>query len=1181
MSNCTKIRLREVPETIPSDWLDSSGCLYFDLLDGERLQTKTCEQLNSNNEIEFDRSVGVTLAATDRNQEIIDCFIASENIGQKYELIPVDLIEDDCIESDKVLRIERCTADGIEITLELDENHWAKLMQDCCLGDLDLGTYTHQCLSDAMANNSPVYNGTDSTYISIEDYGEMVRCGTAIQVLPNGNRTRCLRISGSYHRPKIFTEAIMEALMCKIGYEFDAPIRNTEKWNRLSEYQIRSDFGQDQASLDSITVELSNDPYPSASWGLGTVYEDFTSAEGNNHNTIEFFTDNDPAGLWDSRGRLCNAAGCYNIRAAVTMRLSTFDNDHPDLPSDVKVCLVRYKKHNRPPGYEKIIRFGGNGEEILAEANYTNDTGSEEFLQLSADNVTVYPHDDIRLVWKVGEFIENFNFIFMSLTSAFLNFIPTRKYLQVGETYDVAKDLIGCTDRNALDWFKAHAHMQNWKLNTNQGRRTVEGKSPYSLSWCQDNTDGFINEESALDWKDKVIQKTKVIDRPEDDEPRFCEISFKKSTDCYVESLDLENELYSKTIDRGAQFDNSETKTLDNGYFEPTANGQISLVDTGRNIYNDNFDYFDIINADYVPFATGEEFVAFNTLCLPKICGEDGNLDTQKDTWIICPRIGYNYGNVLHGDLPVSDGNITYERICLLISDCEEFDTQLIPTWSQLPCEVGQHNDLVTAPTLDLQNNLLFADISDQNGNLVPTLFTNYERWLFEQVNEAQYNFEVNLSPFDFDCIDFKTCVELLVDGKPITMRIGQVNDFNRCGEGLTSIDFKPLTQEVFCPYVAPDNNVTCFNRPALFCQRDGDCYTLSLGGVNNAVITSVNFFIEQNGSTSQIPNTGPLTAEVCGQTDVFCVYAEVTYSDIDGEPCEDQTTTKKTINPCIVSPPVLTCTGLYQGNDYCIKADISAPGQPYTVVSFTANGQPYAEGDLICGVDENTTILFEATIDYDNDSCPPIDVTLECAAPIPAQDCSLNIAEIICNPQPSGCLLPQLVGTYTSPPIGFLIWYVCQTDVPTAETLGCQWDFKSEICCPEGERVFIRGAVLFKDCPNLCVDWVECEVACPPCEAVIECTGCIAEITDDCGRTWEWYDLPALANENNPPTLDVTAVMSQGVNIGSGQTTTLADDRDNWYAAVGNIGGFCEVVLFYYHDAPQTGDVINTPIDV
>lgn len=1138
---CTRIRLRELPSNIAQCWVDDDGCVYFDLAAGYYLeQDKVNEKITNINEIEFSRTITAALQYTDKNAAILECFLDPNTVGQQYEEIPIDIIEGGCVTGQKHMLINGCNYQGINATILLDKNHWARKMSELSICDIkDLGQYTHQCPDIPNEVDPHIYNGSNPTWNILVDYGELGYRGYYDSI----SKKFICKLCHSDFRPWFNVEHIMEKLWCTIGYKFESPTRDTEKWNRLWDYLLKCDFGTgDEARCLDAVIQSSE---------FALTQPQFYLQNGHDAERCLFMTDviADTKGSWQNN-RYCNN-GCVDIKGKLNLSVDE------DMDDDNEIIIRIRKRAKGDPENTGTILWT---QRIASGGDYLDEQGFDFDIQ----DVSITDCQELCITMEStkhgGDVKANVRY-----PNSYIEFIGKRLYFEEGKTYEIA-DLLKC-NINAYDWFKSKAQAFGWNFDTNEGLNTVFAASPYPTK----DVDGTQVEPfytgETIDWTSKVIEKTKDVQAPSADTERYCKVSWKKSSDCYIDELDLSEELFSHTFDRGARINNNKTKSLENILIEPTAQ---TLKGGSRKTYTVNAN-----NDFYITYIS-------LPLCIPKMCGTDGAVgDNEKMSWCFgdCVRMLLGFGNVVHGIPNVGGLLNSQDTLHSCIDLCGE-ETPLVPTAGMfMDCPIGDESGNPTpaniyAPT---DCNLVFNEVVNSDGDPLPNLFNQYlAKVIAEDIDEANMNYLVDLDTNDFDCYNFRQCVTINLNGKPVTVRVAEILGFRRCLDELTPVTFKPLTQSysnvcgVIDPSGIPGNNGEgeCDNFPTIFCVKNGDCFDLSIGGTINGTILNSTFFCQlvSGGAVTTLTNTSPITATVCGKTEPFNVWATVTFAnDADGNACPDKTTPIKLITPCGDNQPQLRCEGFYKSaNGYCLKAFIEGDiFDPFTINSFTVDGQPYVEGTEICGFAIGQTVPIEAILNFD-DACDPITVSLDCLIPVENGNCDDNQATLTLEPDADGCCLPVVdVICAVEKVAGIFVWYACTDDAANPPVEGvdeiCLWDGKTPICC-DG-ILWVKALVLFcGKCDEICIDWISAvKDSCPDCEINPSCTDCVLSLNPTCTEyTWVVTDP------------DGNAVPDDG-----GNTYQLL--LDGIYTITGTLAGCDTITDTYEHEMPDAGGTGGT----
>lgn len=149
---------------------------------------------------------------------------------------------------------------------------------------------------------------------------------------------------------------------------------------------------------------------------------------------------------------------------------------------------------------------------------------------------------------------------------------PSHKAFTRGDVLDLAR-CIDCR-YTLLDLLKGVAHLANARIDTDWLTQTVT-ILPYENTLVGgEQVPGFIREgNDIIDIGGITICDSIRVTPLRAQQKKYTQFSFQKSTDAYVESLNLPEPPYSRKIFNGAELP-EETLSLSNPFFEPTLEGQ-------------------------------------------------------------------------------------------------------------------------------------------------------------------------------------------------------------------------------------------------------------------------------------------------------------------------------------------------------------------------------------------------------------------------------------------------------------------------------------------------------------------------------------------------------------------------------------------------------------------------------
>lgn len=521
-----RIEIRDIPLNTPPRFLEENGQLILDLPDGFTFAlSKAATEGNEVNDIKREGTSSFSLPITDKNLWILRKWCFPNNHSKDFTRIRIHVFDGPHILAEDRLDVLQINYqdDTIEIGLfESPENGVADGANSLLLNTVDFGTFelTAANLETHWANAVWEDGVTDDFYFAMVHYGNFI--------------IDQYEVSVEDFRPLLSVPGTLMRGFCALGWVFDSPLLETEWFRRLwwyglgKEYYRHSDWGR----LVRLDVETSADIAAAGPFQILTF--DIENEDlGGNHSisTYSIYEQTQPlAGMLRYRilGQIENPGG-----------------------SDVDFNLV--------------LSFIGGGE-----------LESWPFTVAAGDTL------DIDHTWE-GEYGQGDQFtISLGAMTGALNVLagfrftalPTEKYYYRGDIIDI-RDSIG-PKYTFLQFLQGLLHM-GFRFETNFGTRTV---TMYATEQADIFAEGVIEGyyRPAYDARDlsEIIQhRSAVLDFPKEDTPEALIIGFAKSTDKYIETLALPEDvpMYSKRLEF-ATGTKDVLEYSENPFFEPTGNYQ-------------------------------------------------------------------------------------------------------------------------------------------------------------------------------------------------------------------------------------------------------------------------------------------------------------------------------------------------------------------------------------------------------------------------------------------------------------------------------------------------------------------------------------------------------------------------------------------------------------------------------
>jgi len=933
-----KIRLRKEPLNVANHHYSGDGSLYLDMpADFELSRTKVVEELTEADMIKFDYVLAFALPKTAKNIALLHNELTVVDQKENYDNVEIDFITGSDVDSTAEMIIDKSGGgEGIQIGIGFYKNHWAKKMKGVYWKDLtNLGQYTHTIKTTQQLHDSYIYNGTDFTWQVLADYGDFEGCGD--------DDNEALLVPDAAQRPLFSIPYLVDKAFCEWGWRFECPLFENDGGKRLWAYLLDPKMGRNQdlrtahSAVARMAVDSGEELITDSvrKYGFETIMQNVKG----NLKTIPHIHEGSFIGNCE-----------VSIKAEIKCDITELNSDHV-----VKFQLVR---RTNEAAVEKVV--------ILDEREISRKTPDDEIeeFELKADNVPAF---DLQRI-HVEYFTKDPEAKIIRKAESNISYTAQAVYLQLNEVYEVS-ELIG-QNYKIEDTFKGLTKAFQWKFETDHGSRTVTARSPYDLIIRGDSVEGFYDVTDPIDFDEKVVPDSPLIDYPDKEGPRYIRTAWKESTDSYIKGLNLDEPLYSRLLDRGEDYLDIEPDDRENKFFEPTAHVRMApyteLVDVNYNLPG--------ISGSIISY----DNVKSLNLIIPRMYG--GSEEELVHHLDIGPRLLLAQGVIQHGFVVNAAIPLPHRSV----KRGNETST-LIPSAYMGALWASEESNNVNSParwsidTLDFRS-LAIGYLPQYYGFMIYEQM--HKRALHEEVNEPTLDLLAHLSDEDFRSFNLRKLYKITVDGKPDLWRVTQIRD-NIFGKGLTTpITFVKYSGNISACGVAVVQEGRCMNFPVVNYSIVDNRINLSISGSFNSVLNNAQFYYQELGSQTvvTIPQDTSLTSFVDNLTNEVEVWADTSFDDFQGETCDDVLTPRIVINPCITDQPEWVFESFKnEDNELVVKADIGGQiNNTYVLSSVTYNpvGQsaiPYTPDVEI--VDVTTDLEFYAEIDF-NDACDPIPVT-------------------------------------------------------------------------------------------------------------------------------------------------------------------------------------------------------------
>lgn len=652
------IRIIQPDTTVLDRWAGADKRVYLDLDGNFQLQyTKAIEELTEANRISQEAALSFSVPATLKNSLILK--------GQEDPL-EIEMRKDGKPLPGKRLEVIKEDDRGRRIEIEIFGAGWVTDLEKVFLVDLDLGTfeYTKANVEAAWATDQPAALPAPASYGGWNTPGDITR--------------KDLRFWFN-----LFD--LMQKAFCKIGWQFESEYFEKAGAKTYGYLGGERWYGYSDKS-DIFRVDL-NLAAPLALVGSSEV--------------VIFDEVSDPFDLYNNFGLggrpseyLYPPAGLIGIDLEIQIRSLTVTL--PPAPAgslQPQFSILAYR--NRPPQIE-FLGFeqwpgpapGATGDKVLTVDITFIDTECR-----AGDSYAIFfTYED-----------EAGNPYAYTMESANIVYSPNPPYYIEDDTIDLASTID--QDINALELFKAMAHLCNGKVETDEAMKTVRLFPPYNATQEGQLMNGFFKRDKPADRiDDKIIPNSMIRTNNKNEANRYVLLQFANSTDSYIDQQGREEQVFSRTIDRGSG--KANTTRIDNPLFEPSLEHSPDPADTGT-----------------TTSVTGLSLIALwdNT---------DGEISNK-----IGPRVAHWYGLVEQLDNAGTAIDWSWEG---------GLQTAL-PYISMSPIRPMTGNPAIYP--------LVFSDRENDLWRLF------YRRWINEQTGSATYEVLAYLTLADYQALNFRNMV--------------------------------------------------------------------------------------------------------------------------------------------------------------------------------------------------------------------------------------------------------------------------------------------------------------------------------------------------------------------------------------------------------------------------------------
>lgn len=613
-----RIIIKNPPAFMPLEMADFDGLYSLDLQPRSRIAlTKQIDNYIEIGEIKQDTFKQIDLLGSNKNRLLLEGIgnpaALNKNNSKIFDIV---LLKDDYNYPAQGLQVVENSDSNLSIVIFGELNTWIRPLSNLYLNQLELGSNVvdEAYIEDLQLNHAVHEDGESPVFPPLVNYGSwfinsnLFAYSAESQVVFNNYRL--------WHSVR----ALLKQAFCQVGHKLIMPLMDTEEFKRWWMYLLDPNFET------IMQLDVLNRPFSVTDTGwiftglfnvtangntLGGVilFDTIISDVGNHY----FNRPALPASTFPYHGGFYSGGIIGNFEFSGTVRINIPSGPlTTQAPEFITTKLIikkgpRYGVNSQQQLFDQstelasstVVRKG----QLLSGVNYDSD------FNLVTQDVKVYQHEVVYVQIEFNafltnnggqEFTETFLYQYTDLLAdSTFKCNVKKQVLEKGDTIEFGKILR--SDITALDLFKGVVHLPNGKIETNSISKEV---SVYPESKI-DFFDSGIQEGYFLDNINNPFQATNKIQTKSLKQPststdlaREAYLKFLNSTDGYIAGLNLDNELHSKKVDFGNDF-NDGVNPIENPLIEPLANG-IDRKISGLGI---NFGVGDIRGSvNYIPF---------------------------------------------------------------------------------------------------------------------------------------------------------------------------------------------------------------------------------------------------------------------------------------------------------------------------------------------------------------------------------------------------------------------------------------------------------------------------------------------------------------------------------------------------------------------------------------------------
>ena len=797
-----RIIIKDPPSFMPEAMADFDGLYSLDLEPRSKIAlTRQIDDYTDPGAIKQDTFKQIDLLISNKNRLLLGKIGNPVRLNQNNsEVFDIIVLKDDYSYPAQGLQVVESSDSALSIIIFGELNTWIKPLSNLYLNEIDLGSAVVDFdYVEDLQDNHPIYEDeNDPVFPPLVNYGQWF-----INSNLNEHSAPSQVVFNNY-RFWVSPYALLKQAFCQVGHKLIAPFMQTEEFRRHWMYLLDAEFET------VMQLDVANRPFEAENTTQGFFEIYFNeNADGITYGGIPLFNViSDPGGhteLIPTSSTSDNYHGFFYSGGVIgvfefngIVRLSVQSGPlTPAAPEFVTLkCSIR-----------KAPKFGNNNQrELLSRSTElasktivkkgTLISGSIiDFEYILATPITkVYQHEVVFIVFEYDAFLISFGGQTFTETTLYpdtkllpnANFKLTasQQVLEEGDTIEFGKLLR--KDLTALDVFKGVVHLPNMKTETNTTSKEVSIYPEQEIDFFDSGLqEGFFKKSynsSTFDATNKIQTKSLKQSFANTELARNVYLKFATSTDGYILSLGLTDELHSKRIDLGANYADG-TNEITNPLIQPLAN-VIDEKISGLEV--PIFGPTDIRNSvNYIPFMWESTPT------------EEGVFPDRG--YSFAPRIAIAYDKTDTIVTTAAFNGQDLDSLCFFVYEDETKDSYNL--FGQIfPEGIDAYNGMAPAFSLDL---------TVVYGNGLNTNLKDYYQFIYENSIKQAYfaialNFLVLLDIVDFSNLSFRNKWRLRYDSTlwgeiEIYCRLSSVNDYVIGGNITTAVELIP-----------DNNNFTC-----------------------------------------------------------------------------------------------------------------------------------------------------------------------------------------------------------------------------------------------------------------------------------------------------------------------------------------------------------------------------------